>query len=165
MFALQIAKASGARVIITSSRDEKLERARRWGADDLINHARQPDWASVVLDLTGGAGAEQVVELFGAATLPQSFQAVAKGGEIALIAESTRATGAFEPYALIRKAATLRGVACGERHHFKQLNAAIVRNGIKPVIDSVYPFDRAREAYRDMLTGRHVGKIVIAFTD
>lgn len=165
VFALQFAKAGGARVIVTSSSDEKLEQAKSWGADEVINYSGRPDWASVVLDLTGGAGVAKVIELFGAATLPQSLAAVGQGGEIALVAESTRATESFEPYELIRKAATIRGVACGEKHHFEQLNAAIAGSRIRPVIDSVYPFDRALEAYRHMLAGRHVGKIVVSIQD
>lgn len=165
VFAMQIAKASGARVIVTSSSDEKLARVKRLGVSELINHARQSEWASIVGDLTGGAGVEQVVELFGAATLSQSYRAVGEGGEIALIAESTQAMGGLEPYALIRKGATLRGIACGDKGHFRSLVAAISINGIKPVIESVYPFDCAVDAYYDLRACRHIGKLVIRIQD
>lgn len=161
MFALQIAKAGGARVIVASSSDEKLQRVKKLGADEIINVSKEPRWASAVLELTGGAGAQKVIELFGAATLQQSYQAVAEGGEIALIAESTRASTNLEPYALIRKSATLRGIACGDKGHFTKLNAAFSINAIKPIVDSVYPFEKAIEAYEDMCVNRHVGKKVI----
>jgi NADPH:quinone reductase and related Zn-dependent oxidoreductases len=163
MFALQLAKAAGARVIVTSSDDDKLQRAKELGADEVINFSRNPDWASKVIEVTNNAGVDKIIELFGAATLPQSFRAIGEGGEIALVAESTKSSGTLEPYALIKKSATLRGIACGTKSHFIKVNAAISVNRIHPVINSIYSFDQAIDAYRDMNANQHVGKMVIRF--
>lgn len=164
LFAIQLAKASGARVIVTSSSDERLERAKRVGADEVINSSLTPNWESIVLELTGGAGVEQVMELYGGAALAQAFAAVAEGGEIALIAEARLASR--EPLLVpTGKGAAVRRITCDDNRHLGSLSAEISRSGIKPVIDSVYPFDRAIEAYHEMRGRRHVGKIVITMHD
>lgn len=164
MFVLQLAKAIGARVIVTSSSDHKLERVKRCGADAVINHARYPDWAAIVLELTSRAGVDQIVELFGPQTLPQSCQAVREGGEIAIVAEPTRVTDIMRECP-VGKSVSLRTITCDDSNHFRKLNAAISENRISPMIDSVYPFDRAIDAYQEALAHRHVGKIVISIRD
>lgn len=161
LFAVQLAKAAGARVIITSSSDAKLERAKSLGADDLINYKTRPDWDKAVLELTSGQGADHVIELGGAGTLPQSYQAVGRHGEIALIGVLTPPAGHLSPHPLMFKGATLRGIFVGGRELFEGLNKALTVNGIKPVIDTVFEFDASAEAFRYLEAAKHVGKIVI----
>ncbi len=161
LFALQLARMAGARVIITSSSDDKLERARALGADETINYKREPDWERAVLDLTGGQGADHVVELGGAGTLPRSYQAVGPRGEISLIGVLTLPDGDLSPYALMFKGATLRGIFVGDKSLFMGLNRAIEVNGLKPVIDTVFDFDDAVEAYNYLRSAQHFGKVVI----
>src|SRR5690606_29520481 len=114
IFALQIAKLAGARVVITSSSDEKLERAKRLGADATVNYRTHPNWAEQVLEVTDGRGADHIVEVGGAGTLPQSLEAVAQRGEIALIGVLTPPTGELNPHPLMPKNATLRGMLVGD---------------------------------------------------
>jgi NADPH:quinone reductase-like Zn-dependent oxidoreductase len=161
LFAVQLAKAAGARVIVTSSSDAKLDRAKALGADDLINYKTRTDWDKAVLELTGGQGADHVIELGGAGTLPQSYQAVARQGEISLIGVLTPPAGHLSPHPLMFKGATLRGIFVGGRELFEGLNKAVAVNGIKPVIDSVFDFDASLEAFRYLESAQHVGKVVI----
>ena len=163
IIALQLAKAAGARVIITSSRDEKLAKAKSLGADVTINYRKQPDWEKAVMEATGGAGADHVIELGGVGTLPHSYQCVAREGEIKLIGVMTLPDGDLSPYPLMFKSATLRGIFVGRRHLFIELLAAIARNGIEPVIDRVFDFDEAKAAYEHLASASHLGKVVVRF--
>jgi NADPH:quinone reductase-like Zn-dependent oxidoreductase len=158
---LQLAKIAGARVIITSSSEEKLERARKLGADLGINYKQHPDWEKKVLELTEGQGADHVVDLGGVGTLPHSYQAVGFGGEISLIGVMTRPEGDLSPYPLMIKGATLRGIFVGAREHFEGLMRAAAVNKLKPVIDRTFSFDQAVEAYQYLKSAQHFGKIVI----
>jgi NADPH:quinone reductase-like Zn-dependent oxidoreductase len=162
ILALQIAKAAGARVIITSSSDEKLARAKAVGADATVNYKTHPEWDKEVLSLTGGAGVDVVVEVGGVGTLGRSYNSVGTGGKVALIGVLTREPGDLSPHGLMWKAASLHGVFVGSRAMFEQLNRAVDANGIKPVIDKVFAFDQAAEAYAYQAAGKHFGKIVIS---
>jgi NADPH:quinone reductase-like Zn-dependent oxidoreductase len=164
IMALQLAKAAGARVIVTSSSDAKLEKARALGADVGINYRTHPDWEREVLDATAGRGADHIVELGGVGTLPRSYQCVAAAGEIKLIGVMTLPEGDLSPYPLMLKGATLRGIFVGGKALFEGLLKAVVVNGIEPVIDTVFPFDEARAAYEHMHSAQHLGKIVIRLT-
>jgi NADPH:quinone reductase-like Zn-dependent oxidoreductase len=161
MIALQLAKASGARVIVTSSSDEKLARARKLGADETINYKTHPDWEKQVLALTGGDGADHIVELGAPATLPHSFQAVGTNGEIALIGVISRPEGDLNPWPIMRKGATLRGIFVGDKSLFVGLLKAVTFHKIKPVIDRTFELTDAAEAYRYLKSARHMGKVVI----
>jgi NADPH:quinone reductase-like Zn-dependent oxidoreductase len=161
IIALQLAKIAGARVIITSSSDEKLERARRLGADEVINYKEHPDWEKRVLELTDGQGADHVVELGGVGTLPHSYQAVGVGGEIALIGVMTRPEGDLAPYPLMFKGATLRGIFVGAREHFEGLIRAAAVNELRPVIDRTFGFEESVEAFQYLKSAKHFGKVVI----
>lgn len=161
ILALQIAKAAGARVIITSSSDEKLERARALGADATINYRRNPDWQKEVLALTDGRGADHIVEVGGAGTLPRSFEAVGFRGEIVLIGVLTPPSGDLNPHALMPKNATLRGVFVGDKPMFEALNRAVEVNRIQPMVDEVFDFEEAPEAYRRLEAAGHFGKLII----
>jgi len=161
MFALQLAKMAGARVIVTSSSDEKLERAKALGADELVNYKTSPNWEQNVLELTDGQGADQVVELAGLGTLPHSYQAVGPGGEIALIGVMAPQEGNLSPHTMMLKGATLRGIFVGGREHFESLLKVVVVNELRPVIDSTFEFDAAAEAYECLRAAKHMGKVVI----
>lgn len=163
IMALQLAKAAGARVIVTSSSDAKLDKARSLGADLTVNYKERPDWDQAVLELTGGKGADHVIELGGAGTLARSYQSVGQEGEIKLIGVITLPDGDLAPYPLMFKSASLRGIFVGRRHLFAELLQAVVANGIEPVIDRTFAFDQAREAYDYLASASHVGKVVIGF--
>ncbi len=165
IMALQLAKAAGARVIITSSSNDKLAAAQALGADVTINYREQPDWANAVLEATGGKGADHVIELGGVGTLPHSYQCVAYEGEIKLIGVMTLPDGDLSPYPLMFKSASLRGIFVGRRHLLVDLLKAIVVNKIAPVIDREFTFDDAVAAYEYLASAKHLGKIVIKIAE
>jgi NADPH:quinone reductase-like Zn-dependent oxidoreductase len=161
IFALQLARAAGARVIATSSSDEKLARARALGAADGINYVGVPAWDEEVLKRTGGRGVDCVVEVGGAGTLNRSFQSLGHGGKVVLIGVLTGRGGDINPYLLMRKQASLHGIFVGDREMFEEMNRAIELHGITPVVDRVFPFEEAAAAFRYQASGRFVGKVVI----
>jgi len=160
VFAIQFAKALGARIISTSSSDEKLERARELGADETINYREQPGWEKSVLDITGGVGADHVIEVGGTGTLARSVKAVRVGGHVALIGALDMA-GEFNPIPVFMKAIRMQGIFVGSREMFEAMNAFISEKEIRPVIDRTFPFEEAKEALSYMQSGSHFGKIVI----
>ena len=161
LFALQIAKAHGARVILTSSSDEKLSRARALGADETINYRTIPDWDREVLRLTNNRGVDHIVEVGGAGTLPLSFKAVTPGGYIYVIGVLAGKGQLIDPTPILAKAIHVEGVYVGSRAMFARMNAAIDANHLRPVIDSTFPLTQAREALTHMQSGNHYGKIVL----
>lgn len=161
IFALQIAKMAGARSIITSSSDAKLERARALGADDVINYKTTPDWDKKVLELTDGQGAEHVIDTGGVGTLPKSYVAVGPGGVVSIIGVMTRPEGDLSPYPLMFKGAMARGIFVGGREHFEALMKAVAVNEFKPVVDKTFDFDAAPEAFKYLKSAQHFGKVVI----
>ena len=161
IFGLQIAKATGAKVIITSSSDEKLERARKLGADAVINYKTTPDWGKAAASLAGSEGVDHVVEVGGAGTFLQSVRACRSGGKIGLIGILSGRETASEIFPIVAKAATVFGIYVGSREMFEGLNRALEQAKIRPVIDKVFPFESAREAYEYMGNGYHFGKVVI----
>jgi NADPH:quinone reductase-like Zn-dependent oxidoreductase len=161
MFALQFARASGARVIATSSSDEKIERVKALGASDGVNYARTPEWDKEVLKLTGGRGVECVIEVGGVGTLERSLDSLAAGGKVGLIGVLTGRSAAVNPYALMWKQGSLHGILVGDIDAFQRMNRAIETNGIRPIVDRSFPFDDAMAAYRYQLSGSFIGKVVI----
>lgn len=159
LLALQIARAAGATVIATSSSDEKLDRVRGLGAAHGVNYRSTPNWGAAAARLAGG-GVDHVVEVGGVGTLAQSCQAVGFNGSVALIGVLTQA-GDAGPFALMMKGASLRGIYVGSRGMAERLNAAIDANGIKPVVDRVFAFEEAVEAYRYQASSALFGKVVI----
>ena len=145
IFALQFARLAGARVIATSSSDEKLARVREMGASDGINYKTTPDWDKRVRELTGGQGVDMIVEVGGAGTLPLSTRAIKLGGYIALIGVLTGA-GEFNPIPLLMKNIRLQGIFVGSVQMFESMLKAIEVSQLRPVIDRVFPFDQAVEA-------------------
>jgi NADPH:quinone reductase-like Zn-dependent oxidoreductase len=158
LLALQIAKAAGARVIATSSSDEKLERVKALGADAVINYRTTPDWGVEAARITGGV--DHVVEVGGQGTLAQSMQAIGFNGEIAIIGVLSR-DGNVTPRDMMFKAGRMRGIFVGSAAMARSLNAAIDANGIKPVVDKIFSFDDAKAAYAYHASPTLFGKTVI----
>jgi NADPH:quinone reductase-like Zn-dependent oxidoreductase len=161
LFALQFARIAGARIIATSSSDEKLERVRKLGASDGINYRTTPDWEVPVRELTGGRGADHIIEVGGAGTLPKSFKAVRTGGYISLIGILTGGASQVNPLPVLMKAITVRGVFVGSGEMFTAMNQAIALHHLEPVVDRVFPFEQIREALTYLQSGAHFGKIVV----
>lgn len=161
IFALQVAKALGARVIATTGGPGKVNRLKALGADEVIDYRATPDWGAAVRALTGGRGADRVVEVGGPATVNQSLAAVARGGEVVLIGFLSSDNPGIDYFRLKGTGASVRAITVGDRAALAELARAVAVTGIKPVIDSVFPFAEAKEAFRHMESGRHVGKIVI----
>jgi NADPH:quinone reductase-like Zn-dependent oxidoreductase len=164
IFAVQIAKHFGARIIATSSSDEKLDKVRLLGADETINYRMREDWDKAVLDLTDGLGVDHVVEVGGTGTLARSVKAVRVGGHIALIGALDMA-GEFNPVPIFMKGIRVQGIFVGSRSMFEQLNAMIETSEMRPAIDRVFEFDQTREALKYMESGSHFGKIVVRIGD
>lgn len=161
IFALQFARMHGARVIATSSSDEKLAKVRELGAAEGINYKSTPAWEKRVLELTGGAGVDFVVEVGGAGTLGQSMKAVKPGGQISLIGVLSGGGGTVNPLPILMKNIRVQGIFVGTREMFEDMNRAIAEHKLKPVVDRVFPFAEAAEAYRYMESAAHFGKIAI----
>jgi len=164
LFALQFAKLRGARAIVLSSSDAKLERAKALGADVGINYAQHPQWGSLVREASGGAGVELVVETIGAATLAQSLEAVRMHGTIAVLGwiGGSEATLPLTPVVL--KRVRLQGISVAPLEAHEQMVAAIEATGLEPVIDHAYGFGELRAAFEQLVAGRHFGKLAIDFT-
>ncbi len=156
---LQIAKMVGARAIITSSSDEKLERARGLGADELINYRQTPDWEARVLEMTNGVGVDVTIETGGGGTLERTIEATRIGGTISLI--GILSAGTINPTGVMRKSIRLQGIYVGNRRMFEDMNAALALNQIHPVVDQVFEFEDARSAYHEMRGAAHFGKLVV----
>lgn len=160
VFALQFAKALGARVLITSGSDDKLARAKALGADAGTNYKTDPDWDKWARQQTGGAGVDLVVEVGGAGTMERSIKATRHGGRIALIGVLAGGSG-FNPVGLLMKGIAVQGIFVGSRAMFRSMNQLIERTKLKPVIDAVFPFEKAADAYRHLEAAGHFGKVVI----
>jgi NADPH:quinone reductase-like Zn-dependent oxidoreductase len=160
IFALQLAHAAGARVIATSSSDEKLRRVKELGASDLVNYRKHPEWDEEVLRLTGGRGVDKVVEVGGAGTLPRSLRAVRRGGEVSVIG-LLAGFGEIDPMVVLGKSIMMRGIYVGSREMFERMNRALEVHELHPVIDQVFGFEQAADAYRHLESGAHLGKVVI----
>ena len=161
LFALQIAKAHGARVLLTSSSDEKLARARALGADETINYRTTPDWEVAVHDHTHKRGVDHIVEVGGAGTLPRSLKAVTPGGHIYLIGVLSNPGAGVDVRPILAKSIHLDGVYVGSRGMYTRLIAALEANHIHPIIDRVFPLTQARQALEHLQSATHFGKIVL----
>jgi NADPH:quinone reductase-like Zn-dependent oxidoreductase len=162
IWALQLAAAAGVHAIVTSSDNSKLERARALGAHATINYREQPEWHERVLQLTRGRGVDLVLEIGGRDTLKRSLAAARVGGSIAIIGGVGGGFGGeLEPFALIERAQRLLGILIGSRAMAESLSRFVASTGLRPVVDRVFDFAHAGEAYAYLATARHVGKVVI----
>jgi NADPH:quinone reductase-like Zn-dependent oxidoreductase len=160
LFALQFARMAGARVLITSSSDAKLQRALPMGASDGINYKSTPDWEEKVRELTGGAGVDHVVELGGAGTLGKSLRAVRMNGRISLIGVLAGG-GQINPMPILMKNVRVQGIYVGSRAMFEAMNRAIALHLLRPVVDRVFAFAEIGAALRHLESGSHFGKICL----
>lgn len=161
LFAIQFAKALGARVIATTSSNDKFDKLTALGADALINYRDTPDWHKSVRDLTGGLGADRVVEVGGPATIAESVRSVREGGQVSIVGALGMEGEAIDIMKLFFSQATYKVISVGNRSDQEEMNRAIAAHQIRPVIDSVFGFDDALSAY-DRLASRNVfGKVVI----
>jgi NADPH:quinone reductase-like Zn-dependent oxidoreductase len=163
IWALQLAKAAGLNVIITSSSDEKLARARAMGADAGINYVQVPDWGSEARRLTGGEGVDLVLEVGGEKTFAQSLAAVRMQGSIMVIGGVSGLGGTMVPRQLVGVAVRMQGVYVGSRTMHEDLARFVEVAQIKPVIDRVFPFAQLPDAFGHFAAGRHFGKVAIGF--
>lgn len=162
MFSLQFARMAGARVIMTSSSDEKLERAKALGADHAINYREHAEWQKKVLDLTEGKGVDHAVEVGGPDTLNKTLEAVRVGGSISLMGVLTGFTANLTTVQILHKNIRIQGTYVGSVSMFEAMNRALTQNRMKPVIDRVFPFHAAVDALEYLKSGSHFGKVVIA---
>jgi NADPH:quinone reductase-like Zn-dependent oxidoreductase len=162
IFALQFALMAGARVLVTSKSDEKLEHARELGAWETINYVTTPDWATRAVELTAGTGVDHVVEMGGLGTMEQSFRAARAGGRVSLIGVLTGFDTKVDPHPAMLKGLCIQAIVVGSRAMFEDMNRALAVNALEPVIDRVFSFEQAREALRHLQAAGHVGKVVIS---
>lgn len=163
IFGLQFAHAAGFRTLITSSSDEKLQRARSLGADHLVNYRETPQWSKAVREASGGRGADFIMEVGGPGTIHESMRAVRIGGHVAIIGVVAQGGEPFNPAVLIGNSARMQGVFVGSRDMFEAMCRAIEQHGVRPVVDKVFPWTEARAAFETMRAGGHFGKIVLEF--
>jgi NADPH:quinone reductase-like Zn-dependent oxidoreductase len=161
IFGLQIAKMLGARVIVTSSSDDKLDKANELGADAGINYRRTVDWGKAARDLTNGRGVDHVLEVGGGATLSQSLRAVRPGGTVSIIGNLGGGKSELNLLPVLMQNIRLQGVIVGHRESFEALVRAAVHNDLHPVVDRVFPFDQVARAMEHMASGQHFGKVAV----
>jgi NADPH:quinone reductase-like Zn-dependent oxidoreductase len=161
IFALQFAKAAGAEVIVISSSDEKLARAKALGADHLVNYKQVPEWSKAVREITGGRGADHVVEVGGAGTLEHSLKAVRLGGHVSIVGVLSGPVKDLQITMIMASNAKVKGITVGSRAQFEDMCRAMALHEIKPVIDKTFPFAAAKEALTTMMGQGHFGKIAI----
>jgi NADPH:quinone reductase-like Zn-dependent oxidoreductase len=163
LFALQFAKAAGARVIATSSSEEKLEKLQRLGADAVINYKAVPDWGQKAKDLADGRGVDHVIEVGGPGTLAQSITACRMGGHIAIIGVLTGFTGEVSIPALFTNQIRISGISIGSRADQEAMIRAITVNRLKPVIDRCFALPEIVAAFKHYESQRHFGKVCLEF--
>jgi NADPH:quinone reductase-like Zn-dependent oxidoreductase len=161
VFALQFAKCAGARVLVTSSSDEKIQRAKALGADAGVNYRDHPDWAEEILKLTDGRGVDHVLEVGGPESFAQSLRAVRRGGQINVIGYLGGTEGVINPLDIFRRQVRVRGIPVGSRASFEAMNRAIAVNQLRPVIHRTYEWTDVGHALHDLESGAHFGKLVL----
>lgn len=161
LFALQLAKRAGARVILTSSSDEKLARGARLGADHTINYRRTPGWDVMARELTGGRGVDHIIEVGGAGTLAQSLNALRDGGRVALAGQLSGEMASREVAEQNTRGIRVDQVFVGSARHLDALARSVERSPFAPAVDRVFSFDAVHDAYRYLESGAHFGKVVI----
>jgi alcohol dehydrogenase len=161
IFALQLSRAVGASVIATTSSATKAEQLKALGAAEVVNYADDPQWGNTVRALTGGRGVDRVVEVGGPGTIAQSLRAVALGGEIASIGFLSTENPGIDFFQLKGSGASFRNITVGDRSGLLELTRVVAGSGLKPIIDRVFAFDQAKEAFGYLESGAHLGKVVI----
>ena len=162
IFALQFAQLLGAKVIVTSSSDDKLKRARKLGAWHEINYIDDSDWGKTARELTDGVGVDHVLDVGGGRTLEQSLRAIRIGGEISLVGVLSGAAADLNLVPIFMKNVRIQGIVVGSRDGFEAMNRAVAMHEMRPVVDRIFPFAEAREAFEFVMNGAHFGKVCIA---
>ena len=162
IFALQFAKTRGAKVIITSSSQEKLNKARQLDADLTINYKTNPDWETLIHQMTLGNGVDVVVETVGGSNLGRSLAALKMGGHISIVGLLDGFKSEIDVLSLIHQQATIRGLEVGGTHQFKEMNREIETKNIHPVVDRIFPLEQITEALKYLESGSHFGKVVVS---
>ena len=163
LFALQFAKAAGARVIATSSSEQKLEKLRRLGADDVINYQAVPEWGQQAKHMTDGRGVDHVIEVGGPATFMQSIAACRTGGHIAVVGVLTGFAGEVSIPALFANQIRTSGISIGSRADQEDMIRAIEVNRLRPVIDRSFPLQDIAAAFEYYESQKHFGKVTLTF--
>lgn len=161
MFALQFAKLCGAKVLSTSSSDQKLERAKQLGADEGINYKTKTNWERDIRKHTAMVGADLIIEVGGAGTLPKSMMSVRPFGTIALIGVLAGGESSLSLYPILMQGVKVKGIIVGSRADFIQMNQSIEYHKLKPVVDRIFPWEGAKEGFQYLKEGSHFGKVVI----
>jgi len=165
IFALQFAKALGAKVIVTSHSNEKLERARALGADFVVNYREIPAWGRHIRGLAGGEGVDHVIEVGGPNTLNESLQAVRPGGQISLIGVLGGSLGDVNLLPILMRDVRLQGVFIGPRSSFVEMNHFIEQHQILPIVDKLFELTEIRAAFEHLATGNQFGKVCVRLSD
>ena len=161
VFGLQLARAAGANAIITSSSDEKLERAKQLGATGTVNYAKNPKWAEAVRAFTGGRGADAVLDVIGGETSQAALESLRVGGHAAIIGARSGVGSDLDRRLVLQKGLRVTGINIGSRAMFEAMNRVITTAKLKPVVDKTFPIDDTIAAYKDFATGKHFGKVVV----
>ncbi len=161
LFALQFARLAGAHVIVTSSADDKLERALGLGADEAVNYRSTPEWGKAVKAMSGGDGVDHIVEVGGGGTLPQSLRAIRAGGTISVIGVLSGATVQARLGLIVTRQVRLQGITVGSRDGFEAMTRAIDTHRLRPVIDRIFAFEDLHPALEHLRSGAHFGKVCI----
>jgi NADPH:quinone reductase-like Zn-dependent oxidoreductase len=161
VFGLQFGAIAGANIIILSSSDAKLDRARKMGAHHAINYRDTPEWEKRVREITEGRGVDLTLEVGGIGTLPRTLKAAAYAGNVSLIGVLSGITGEIQLGQILHKALSVRGIYVGSRAMFAAMNETIAQHRLEPVIDRVFPFDQAVDAFRHFESAQHFGKMII----
>lgn len=161
IFALQFGRMTGAEVIVTSSSDEKLERARELGASHTINYKTVPDWDKAAKEITNGVGVDHIIEVGGAGTLAKSLRAIRIGGHVGVIGVLSGTTTDFNVIPILMQNVRVQGVLVGSREMFEDMNRAIALHKMKPVVDRAFSFEESRAAFDYLESAAHFGKICI----
>ena len=161
IMALQMAKAMGAQVIVTSCSNDRLQRALELGADHGINYSDTPNWGQAARELTDGRGVDAVIEIGGEGTLPQSITALRRGGHINVIGYLAGIGLGLSVFDLIERNANLHGLSVCNREQFEKMMDFVGEHGIRPVVDRTYSFDKAGQAMQDIARGGSFGKLVV----
>lgn len=163
IFALQLARLMGARVIVTSSSDAKLARARELGAWETINYRTTPRWGARARELTGGRGVDHVVEVGGAETLGQSLEAVRPGGQVSVIGILSGVSTQLALTSILMSSVRIQGILVGHREALEELARAVAQHALRPVVDRVFPWTEAGAALEHLRSGAHLGKVGLSF--
>jgi NADPH:quinone reductase-like Zn-dependent oxidoreductase len=161
LFGLQFGRMAGATIILISSSDAKLERARSMGAHHTINYRTEPEWGKRVLELTEGRGVDLTLEVGGAGTLSKTLRATGYAGHVSLIGVLSGIAGEVQIGHILHKSLTVRGIYVGSRAMFEAMNDAITQHRLEPVIDRIFSFDESPDAFRRLESAQHFGKIVV----